>query len=154
MITLFISLFLLSCIVALSTLYFLYKRKYGSLLSEKVYIDTDEAPGPTLYSNTLPLMGRPDYLIKEGDTILPVEVKTGKTPTEPYENHVMQLMAYCYLVEENYGRPKGGILKYPDQEFKLVFTDEAKKAVIDTVLEIQNSRETNQEYSCNHKTHN
>lgn len=131
------------------------RKQFGTLLNEKVYTDTEQTPGEILYSNTIPLMGKPDYLVKEGEELIPVELKTGKTPTEPWENHVMQLMAYCYLVEENYGvRPKGGIVKYPEREFKLLYTDEAKQGVINTVLEIMQAKESEQEYACTHPNHN
>ena len=83
-----------------------------------IYQDT-QAAGGLLVSNKHRLKGRPDLLLKQGNVIIPVEVKTGKTPTRPYDSHVMQLVAYCVLVEENYGiRPPYGIIRYPSANLK------------------------------------
>lgn len=80
----------------------------------------------TLYSDALALKGRPDYLIQSRDGgIIPVELKSGKSPTEyPYASHVMQLAAYCFLVDENYGiRPTHGIIQYQDNAWEVPYTD-------------------------------
>lgn len=131
------------------------EKKFGILNAERVYSDTESSPGETLFAKTTNLVGKPDYLIKENGQIIPVEVKTGKTPAEPYQNHVMQLMAYCLLVEENYGAPPpGGYLKYPDKEFKIKYTDQAREAVKDFVEEILTKIESNEEPHCSHPEHN
>jgi CRISPR-associated exonuclease Cas4 len=78
----------------------------------------------TIYSASLGLAGRPDYLLQDDDgSIVPVEVKPGHAPREPYDGHVLQLAAYCLLVEEAYGiRPRYGILQYRDGAFTVDFT--------------------------------
>jgi CRISPR-associated exonuclease Cas4 len=102
------------------------KQKLGILTGERIYQDTEEQPGVTLYAISLPLMGRPDYLLKTKDGIIPVEVKSTPTPATPYFSHTMQVMAYCLLVEETYGRrPPRGILKYPDKEVSIEYTLDA-----------------------------
>ena len=91
---------------------------------EVVYEDNPESPGRLLYSHRLKVMGKPDLLIKQKTMIIPVEVKTGKTPREPYQTHIMQLVTYCHLVEENYHvRPTYGIIRYPNQEFPIQYTE-------------------------------
>jgi CRISPR-associated exonuclease Cas4 len=130
-------------------------RKFGVLTGDKIYVDTDQKPGEILYSKTLNLAGKPDYLIKEGDHIFPVELKTGKTPRYPYQNHTMQLMAYCLLVEENFNvRPAGGYIKYPGKEFKIAYTEEAKKSLQSLVSEILEKKKTGEELLCDHFEHN
>ena len=102
-------------------IWFYQMKGFGILSKKKIYTDTENNPGEILYSKTLSLSGKPDYLIKESGMVFPVEVKTGHTPNSPYVNHTMQLMAYCLLVEENYGiRPTGGFLKYPGYELSLI----------------------------------
>jgi CRISPR-associated exonuclease Cas4 len=58
-----------------------------------------------LYAQDVQLVGKPDYLIEQKDgMIVPVELKSGRAPEEPHDGHVLQLAAYCLLVEENSGR--------------------------------------------------
>ncbi len=60
----------------------------------------------------------PDELRRLPDgTIIPVEIKSRRSPRSgvPYSSHRVQLLAYCALVEETYGRvPPYGILSYGD----------------------------------------
>ena len=48
-----------------------------------------------LFSRESLLTGRPDYLVAAGADIVPVEVKSGRSPAQPYLSHVLQLAAYC-----------------------------------------------------------
>lgn len=77
-----------------------------------------------LFAPSLRLTGKPDYLIEQDDgAIIPVEVKTSPAPSEPYYGHVMQLAAYCLLVQATYGlRPSHGIIQYRDKAFSVTFT--------------------------------
>ena len=136
--------------------WFWQNRKLGILKNKPIYTDLSEkTPGEILYSKIIPLSGKPDALIKEGNMVYPVEIKTGHTPTTPYLNHTTQLMAYCLLVEENYGvRPVGGYLKYPSKEFKIAYTDEGRQSVIDLVREMLEIKKTNQMQYCKHPEHN
>jgi CRISPR-associated exonuclease Cas4 len=156
MITLALAAFILVCL-GLVILLFVTKdgQKFGILKSKVVYSDTEGQPGEVLFSKTLNLVGKPDYLIKENGLIFPVEIKTGKTPSSPYLNHTLQLMAYCLLVEENFGiKPVGGYLKYPEKEFKIAYTNEAKESVKLAVNEILRFKESGEELTCNHQQHN
>src|SRR5262245_59767531 len=79
------------------------KREELSLpVGEVIYEDTPERRGHLLYSHALKLSGKPDALIKQRQMIIPIERKTGRTPTDPYPGHIMQLAAYCHLVEQAY----------------------------------------------------
>ncbi|NOR89738.1 MAG: Dna2/Cas4 domain-containing protein [Anaerolineales bacterium] len=76
-----------------------------------------------LYDPDLGLTGRPDYLVQRGRCRIPVEVKSGQAPQSPHRSHVLQLAAYCHLVEMTTGkRPAYGILKYADSAYKLQYT--------------------------------
>ena len=77
----------------------------------------------SLYDPILDLTGRPDYLVQQGRRHIPVEVKSGRAPKRPHRSHVLQLAAYCHLVETTTGkRPPYGILKYADSAYKLQYT--------------------------------
>ena len=101
-----------------------------------IFTDSDEfiSPDP-MYAHDIGLVGKPDYLVRVVDgSLIPVEVKSGNAPEYPYESHLLQLGAYCLLVEENYGiRPKMGILHYKNHDFEIPFDDDLEATVIDTV---------------------
>ena len=68
---------------------------------------------PVLKSKKLNLAGRPDYLIKEGEQRIPVEVKTGRPPKAPFFSHILQIGAYCLLSEETFSeKPSHGQIRY------------------------------------------
>ncbi len=93
----------------------------GRLIS----LDTSQLKPVTepLYDPDLGLTGRPDYLVQQGRRRIPVEVKSGRAPKRPHRSHVLQLAAYCHLVETTSGkRPPYGILKYADSAYKLYYT--------------------------------
>ena len=143
-------------------------RRASSLpRGEILYTDTDtwyaqEAP---LYSANLGLTGRPDYLIQEPDgQIVPVEIKSGAAPAVPYEGHVLQLAAYCLLVEETYGqRPQRGVLHYADQAYAIPFSDELEESVLELLAEMHadyRSEEVDRDHgdwrrcaACGHRDH-
>jgi CRISPR-associated exonuclease Cas4 len=77
-----------------------------------------------LHANDIRLAGKPDYLVQQHDgLIIPVEVKSSRAPAEPWDDHILQLAAYCLLVEEKYGvRPPYGILQYRDRAFAIDYT--------------------------------
>ncbi len=133
---------------------FRQKQSFGILNEKRLYVDAKEQPGKVIYSKSIPLCGKPDYILQTKEGIIPVEVKTGKTPTRPYDNHIMQLMAYCYLVEGLYGqRPPGGYIRYPEKEFSIAYTDEAKESVMMLVEEIEKYKKSGEEFHCNHPFH-
>jgi len=104
---------------------------------EVIYMDT-RAWGPVekpLFSAAYRLAGKPDYVVKDGRAILPVEVKSSPAPADgPRESHVMQLAAYCLLVEETYKRrPTYGIIKYADRTFSVDNTDELRSILLDVL---------------------
>ena len=45
------------------------------------------------------LRGRPDQIIRIGEDLIPVELKTGKIPKKPHKSHQFQILAYLHLIE-------------------------------------------------------
>ena len=72
-----------------------------------VYSDTGawQRVEKPLRSRRYGIVGKPDYLVEMADRgrkkTIPVEVKSRRRPAVPYEGHVLQLGAYCLLVEEH-----------------------------------------------------
>ena len=91
-----------------------------------------------LYARRYGLTGRPDYLIERGGAHIPVEVKPGRRAPQPYDSDLMQLPAYCLLVEETTGRaPPYGLLRYADATFRLPYTDAVRERLLDTLDEMR-----------------
>jgi CRISPR-associated exonuclease Cas4 len=91
-----------------------------------------------LYDPELGLVGRPDYLVQQGEVYIPVEVKSSRVTDAPYDSHVFQLAAYCLLVERIYGkRPAYGILHYPNRTFAIDYTPALEAALRGTLDEMR-----------------
>jgi CRISPR-associated exonuclease Cas4 len=111
----------------------------GTLLYEDM--DSDGRLRKPLFDPVLNLVGRPDYLIREGDHLVPVEVKSGRSPKQPYDSHIYQLAAYCLLVARAYGqRPSHGLIRYPQRSFKVNFTEELETKLLSLLEEIKAKR--------------
>lgn len=109
---------------------------------EVIYIDTRAwgAVEKPLFSDAYRLVGKPDYLVKETRrAAVPVEVKSSNAPGDgPRAGHILQLAAYCLLVEETTGkRPEHGIIKYADKAFSIENTDALRAALLDALDEMR-----------------
>lgn len=94
--------------------------------------------GESLYDPVLDLAGRPDYLVEQGDRLIPVEIKSGRSHAGPRVSHRLQLAAYCRLVESVYARrPPYGILQYADQAFAIANTRQLRDELARTVEEMR-----------------
>lgn len=107
------------------------RRSSGLPAGEVVYSDTGawgrvEKP---LFSARLQLAGKPDYLVRDGADIIPVEVKSGRAPAVgAHPAHVYQLAAYCALVADVYRRrPRYGLIRYSDKLLKVAFTPDLEQ---------------------------
>lgn len=110
---------------------------------EVEYADSENTPGEILEAKNLPLVGKPDYILKKNGEYIPVEIKTGSTPTTPYKNHIAQLFAYCLLVTDSFEkRPSFGIIRYPDKEVPLQYTESAETGVKQLVAEIMQKKQS------------
>ncbi|HEX6385258.1 MAG TPA: PD-(D/E)XK nuclease family protein [Anaerolineae bacterium] len=92
-----------------------------------------------LYAQDLHLAGKPDYLLEQNDgSIVPVEIKSARAPAEPWDGHVLQLAAYCLLVERNFRlRPAYGIIQYRDRAFAVDYTEELEADLLDVLAEMR-----------------
>ncbi len=111
-------------------------RRTGLPPGRVVYADTrawQECPRP-LYASAINLAGKPDYVVQKWQYIIPVEVKSCPAPREPYRSHVLQLAAYCLLVQETYQkRPPFGLIHYPERTFSIPYTKELQDELLDTI---------------------
>lgn len=91
-----------------------------------------------LYTRRYGLTGQPDYLLERRGRLIPVEVKPSRRAPAPYESDLMQLAAYCLLVEETYGdAPPYGLLRYAEHTFRLDYTDAVRDQLLDLLDEMR-----------------
>lgn len=89
------------------------------------------------------LVGRPDYLVRTSEGIVPVEVKSARCPPggRPHDSHVMQLAAYCLLVEDVLGeRVPYGIIRYRDRELSIDYSAELKTDLLALLEEMREAQ--------------
>lgn len=109
---------LLCAAAAVIVLLILLSRRDGLPRGQVIYQDLTDAwkPAAILRSETYGISGKPDLLLRDGNALVPVEVKSYNAPEEPYASNLMQLAAYFLLIEENYdARPDYGIIRYADR---------------------------------------
>jgi CRISPR-associated exonuclease Cas4 len=138
------SLLVAVALAAVALLLFALSRRVrhatGLPAGRVIYTDTgawqrNEQP---LYSERHRLAGKPDYLVRQGGRLIPVEVKSGPAPDEPHEGHLLQLAAYCLLVSERFGaRPPCGILQYADRQFAVDYTPELEARLRDALRDLR-----------------
>ena len=95
-----------------------------------------------LRSESLGLVGRPDYLIETDGGVVPVEAKSAAVPPDgrPRDSHVAQLAAYCLLVEEVLGASVPyGLIKYRDREVRVEYTPELKESALALLEEMNDA---------------
>ena len=97
-----------------------------------------------LVSRLYGLTGRPDYLVRTREGVVPVEAKSTRKPASgvPYDSHLMQLAAYCLLVEDQLGEPVPyGVVRYRDGEVRVRFTPELRESLLALLAEMRETRD-------------
>jgi CRISPR-associated exonuclease Cas4 len=93
-----------------------------------------------LFARRYGLTGRPDYLLQQGGATIPVEVKPGRQAPRPYDSDLMQLAAYCLLVEESTREPPPyGLLRYANATFRLHYTPEVRAELLAILEEMRDA---------------
>jgi CRISPR-associated exonuclease Cas4 len=137
---LLLALFLI--LAALSLLWIAGRQRRGAGLpgGRIIYSDTNrwERLEKPLYDPALEITGRPDYLVEQGEILIPVEVKSRHISRAPYDSHIYQLAAYCLLVQRVFGkRPPYGILHYENRTFAIDYTPDLENALLDVLAEMR-----------------
>lgn len=166
---------IIAFVIFISGLFILWQslvllKKEGLTEGHIIYTDThlwNKVTAP-LYDYDLKLTGKPDYIIQSGKQFIPIEVKTGKPNSIPTEAHILQLAAYCYLIQHNFHqRPKYGIIHYiqpsispktnKSVSFKINYTNDLENRLLSTINQIRSIEKSKEPcrshqspYRCNH----
>ena len=130
-------------------------RPVGRLAPTELGRDGKKQEKP-LVSETLRLIGRPDYLIETEGGVVPVEVKSTASPAggRPYDSHLAQLAAYCLLVEDVLGASVPyGLVKYRDREVRVEYTPELREQALALIEEMNEDTAASAEGREVHRSH-
>lgn len=140
MIGLYLALLMLVIAVILFIISYRQRQQAGLPSGKVIYIDSSRwgKVKKPLYDALLGLTGKPDYLVRQGRQVIPVEVKSGRAPQAPHDAHIYQLAAYCLLVEHEYAtRPSHGIIRYVNKSFAVDYTAQLAETVRMTIRQMQ-----------------
>jgi CRISPR-associated exonuclease Cas4 len=88
----------------------------------------DQQNDELLVSERFCLTGRPDYILEQDGELVPVE-RTG-----PHDGGVLQLAAYCLLVEDRYQTTvRRGQLQYLNRPIDVLFDDVLRGKLLRTL---------------------
>lgn len=109
--------------------------------------------GTILVSTAHGLRGLPDVVLRVDDDLIPVEVKTGRVPRGPLFSHILQLAAYCVLIEERQGRPPPyGVLQYGKHvRHEIDYNDELKWTLLNKLTEMRQILRTGEAHRNHHR---
>ncbi|NLZ26113.1 MAG: Dna2/Cas4 domain-containing protein [Chloroflexi bacterium] len=137
----FASILLLAIALVLILIAIWFKKTSGLPSGRLIYADTDQlqaVPGP-LFDPNLRLVGKPDYVLRLANgALVPVDFKSTLAPVEPYRSHVFQVLAYCYLLEQNYGqKPPYGLIRYQDKSFEVPYDELEKETFLRLISQLR-----------------
>ena len=119
------------------------RQKNGIPHGQVIYSDLDR-PAQPLYSRSIALSGKPDYIVRDKKgRLIPVEIKSGRA-IKPHRGHMLQLAVYCLLIEENYNvAVPYGILVYADKRpHKIEFDKHLRADLMRTIEEMRRAPES------------
>jgi len=127
----------------------------ATVVSSDVTVADHRAPGPMLVDPVAAIRGRPDYLLREGAGLVPIEVKPMRTARALYESDRVQVGAYLMLVRSSspgefagYGR-----VRYRDAEFTVALTPELEGRCVALAALVRAARVVDVSGAGIHRTH-
>lgn len=119
--------------------------------SEIKYVDDLEEESELLKSEKHRLRGRPDLVLEKEGKPVPVEVKTGRVPEGPFFSHILQIAAYCLLIEEDMGtKPPYGLIRYGETEFDIDYDEDLRELLLEKLDDMREHIEEDEA----HRNHN
>lgn len=116
----------------------MFKRHKHKIKHQIDYIDTNDKKPKLFVSENVGLSGRPDCVLMVDEEHIPVEIKTGRVPKGPLFSHILQVAAYCVLMEEEFGVPPShGIIKYGQVENEIEYDASLREMVLTKLAEMR-----------------
>lgn len=132
---------IISAVILLILMIALSLSKVPKIIYTKkvIYSDHKERLQKPLFSQRYGLAGKPDFILHTKDGLIPLEIKSCIRPNKPHFSHVMQLISYCLLIEEERGEaPKYGFIQYKDgKAFSVSYTPKMKEYLLQTMARMR-----------------
>ena len=147
---------LLACFAAVALAGWLYFRRRQTGLPPGAVFYTDAGRrhrGRPLVSHRYRLSGKPDYLVRTANGIVPVELKSARCPRSgPRDGDIAQVLAYCVLVEDVMAvRVPHAIIQYSDIQRTVAYGPSQRENLLAILAEIRESRgcrDVHRSHSC------
>ena len=99
----------------------------------------DSGPdSPLMDSARYGLVGKPDYLVRAREGVVPVEVKPSRRDGQAHRSDILQVAAYCLLVEDTQASFGGyGVLRIGRTSHRVRFTDDLRAELLGTLEEMR-----------------
>ena len=138
-------LLLAAVVLAYVGLGVLQRRRRSSIrLSDSTVLAADDSRigSPTLWSERLRLVGRPDQLVRTGGQLIPVEQKPQAWRIQ--DSHVLQVAVECLLVSEVYGvrPPTAYLCSQMEDSTACPFMQELEQRLLQTLARMNGLVET------------
>jgi CRISPR-associated exonuclease Cas4 len=125
-------------------------KKKNHIPPGKITYSDLTVPAKPLYSHRFRITGKPDFLLQQHNEIIPIERKSGSWDV-PQQGHMMQIAAYCHLVEEEFGTfVPYGILVYDNTRYTIPF-DPQLRFTLESVIKKMRSSLTQKVVIRNHQ---
>lgn len=117
-------------------------RRYNMIEEGEICYADLSVPAKPLFSRRYRLMGKPDYIVRRNKNFIPVEVKTVQSENTPYKGHILQLAAYCQILEDVKGCfvPFGILVYGGKQRYKIPFDPSLRFELEQTIHKMNQSR--------------
>lgn len=112
--------FLFLVVIIMLLVYVASRKKITAVPSGRVIYGDLVAKGTVLKSQRHKLSGKPDMVVRNGNSLIPYEYKSSRA-TVPRDGHLLQMAAYFLILEENYPQLSVpyGVIKYEGSAFKV-----------------------------------
>jgi CRISPR-associated exonuclease Cas4 len=111
----------------------------NSIQNGKIIYSDLNKPEKAIFSKRYKIIGKPDYILKKDEYLIPVELKTGKHFLSK-KNHIYQVAAYCQILEDYYNcYVPYGILVYKDtkKQFKIKYDPKLRFELLSIIKEMR-----------------
>lgn len=114
------------------------EKKFAIPKGKEVYQDLS-VKGKILRSYNYGISGKPDMVVRKGNTLIPYEYKTTDA-RKPRDGHIYQMVAYFVILEDLYPDRDipYGVLKYRNEAFRIENIDENKEKLIRVLRDMRN----------------
>jgi len=134
------------CLVLWLVFRFGTPRRVAGLPPGEVVYAGNERQAKLLHAPQYNLLGKPDYVVRQGKEFIPVELKSGTAPKKLYESDRMQVIAQALLVEAEFGtRPAFAFVQYPGRTYKVNVRPQGVARLEEALRVMREARETGTE---------